>query len=64
MLYGLMVLFAVTGARASPVAFTRVVNGWFAKNRGLALGLALMSTGIAAATTAQASPRFDQNQTQ
>ncbi len=49
MLYGLMVLFAVTGAGASPVAFTRVVNGWFAKNRGLALGLALMSTGIAAA---------------
>jgi len=26
-----------------------MVNGWFAKNRGLALGLALMSTGIVAA---------------
>lgn len=48
-LYVIMVLVALSGAGGSPVAFTRAINGWFAKNRGLALGITLMSTGIMAA---------------
>ncbi|MEO0486907.1 MAG: MFS transporter [Pseudomonadota bacterium] len=48
-LYGIVALFALAGAGATPVSFTRAINGWFARNRGLALGLGLMSTGFAGA---------------
>jgi MFS family permease len=40
---------ALLGAGASPVGFTRLVNLWFDKARGTALGLAQMATGIAGA---------------
>lgn len=46
--YVLMVILTVTGIAATPLAFTQGVNAWFDKNRGLALGLSLTSTGVAA----------------
>jgi MFS family permease len=39
---------------SSPIAFTRIINGWFIEARGLALGLMLMGTGI----TATFAPAF------
>ena len=39
-------LLAVGGAGTLPITFTRPINNWFEKNRGLALGIALIATGI------------------
>ncbi len=41
---------AVLGAASSPLTFTRIVNGWFNRARGLALGITLMGPGLAAAS--------------
>jgi MFS family permease len=46
---GLIALTVLLGAGASPVAFTRLVNLWFDRARGTALGLAQMATGMAGA---------------
>jgi MFS family permease len=46
--YALFVAMAVLGAGTLPVTWTTVVNQWFHRNRGLALGIALSGTGIAA----------------
>ena len=40
------VLIGVLGAGTLPITWTRVINNWFSDCRGLALGLALVSTGI------------------
>lgn len=45
LLYGLL---ALLGSGTSPVSFTRVVNGWFQRSRGLALGITLTGIGITA----------------
>ncbi|MEM1264322.1 MAG: MFS transporter [Pseudomonadota bacterium] len=37
---------AVFGVGTLPITWTRVVNGWFNERRGLALGCALLATGI------------------
>ncbi len=39
-------LLAAAGAGTLPITWTRAVNNWFTKNRGLALGITLMGTGI------------------
>ena len=39
-------VFGVVGAGTLPITWTRAINGAFDKNRGLALGAALMGTGM------------------
>lgn len=46
--YAAFLAMAVLGAGTLPVTWTTVVNQWFFHNRGLALGIALTGTGIAA----------------
>lgn len=47
--WAIQAAMALLGAASSPIAFTRAVNGWFDKARGLALGMALTGTGLTAA---------------
>lgn len=42
----LWAILAITGAGTLPITWTRAVNNWFHENRGLALGLSLLATGI------------------
>lgn len=42
----LWTIMAVAGAGTFPVVLTKPVNNWFDKRRGLALGVALITTGI------------------
>lgn len=49
MFYGLTVAYTLVAVASTPLAFTRAVNAWFHKNRGMALGISLTSTGVAAA---------------
>lgn len=44
--YTIWFLLAVTGAGTLPITWTRAVISWFFKKRGLALGFALIGTGI------------------
>ncbi len=56
-------LMAVLGAGTTPITWTKAISGWFDRQRGLALGLALAGTGAAALTTpsyvAMLMERFD-----
>jgi len=47
--YLLWVVMGAVGAGSTPVSWTRAVNAWFVHNRGLALALTLMGTGLTAA---------------
>ena len=42
-------VLAFTGAGTLPITFTRAVSNWFDEKRGLALGMALIGTGVAGA---------------
>ncbi|MEP3208158.1 MAG: MFS transporter [Maribacter sp.] len=42
----LWALLAIAGAGTLPMTWTRAINNWFNENRGLALGLSLLGTGI------------------
>jgi OFA family oxalate/formate antiporter-like MFS transporter len=52
--YLLWFLMGALGGGSTPVSWTRAVNAWFQHNRGLALALTLMGTGI----TAMFLPKF------
>jgi MFS family permease len=47
--YLLWILLGALGGGSTPVTWTRAVNAWFVYNRGLALALTLMGTGLTAA---------------
>lgn len=42
----LWMVLAFAGAGTLPITFTRPVANWFQKNRGIALGIALIATGV------------------
>ncbi|MEM1380663.1 MAG: MFS transporter [Pseudomonadota bacterium] len=44
--FGLWIVLAFAGAGTLPITFTRPVANWFQKNRGVALGIALIATGV------------------
>ncbi|HEX7855691.1 MAG TPA: MFS transporter [Sphingobium sp.] len=44
--YGQWAVMSVLGAGTLSATWTRVVNGWFDRNRGLALGIASTGTGL------------------
>ncbi|MEM8981455.1 MAG: MFS transporter [Pseudomonadota bacterium] len=46
-------LMAAIGAGTTPITWTRAINGWFDKQRGVALGFALAGTGVAGFVTPQ-----------
>ena len=39
-------IMAFAGAGTLPITFTRPVANWFSENRGIALGIALIATGV------------------
>jgi len=43
---GLWVLLALFGSGTLPITWTKAVNRWFVKKRGLALGMSLLGTGL------------------
>lgn len=45
--YAILAFITFFGIGCSPVAFSRAVTAWFDSSRGLALGIALTSTGVA-----------------
>ena len=47
-LYALSIAYAVFGVASTGLAFTRAVNAYFKRHRGLAVGVALTSTGVVA----------------
>ncbi|HEY9092592.1 MFS transporter [Parasphingorhabdus sp.] len=46
--YALWVVVGVVGIGSTPVTWSRAINLWFYKHRGLALGILLMGTSLAA----------------
>ncbi|MBA4748204.1 MAG: MFS transporter [Sphingopyxis sp.] len=46
--YGLWVLVGLVGIGSTPVTWSRAVNLWFFQHRGLALGILLLGTSLAA----------------
>lgn len=47
--YALWMIMGFLGGGSTPVTWTRAVNSWFVRNRGFALALTLVGTGITAA---------------
>jgi MFS family permease len=45
--YAMWLIIALVGGGTTPVVWTRAVNLWFDKGRGLALGIALAGAGVA-----------------
>ncbi len=46
--YVLSIIIAVVAAGTTPVVFTKIINAWFDKARGLALGISLLGAGLTA----------------
>lgn len=51
--YGFWAVVGLVGIGSTPVTWSRAINLWFFKNRGLALGILLMGTSIAAMVVPQ-----------
>jgi len=47
--YAMWFITGFAGGGSTPVTWTRAINGWFVDNRGLALAITLLGTGITAA---------------
>lgn len=54
--YALFITMGVLGGASIPISWTRGVNAWFVENRGLALALALMGTGVASVVINNLAP--------
>ncbi|MFT4252538.1 MAG: MFS transporter [Caulobacter sp.] len=52
--YGLFALLVILGCGTGPIGYTRAVNTWFDKGRGLSLGLTLTGVSLVAALSAPA----------
>ncbi len=50
--YGLFALLVILGCGTGPIGYTRAVNTWFEKGRGLSLGLTLTGVSLVAALSA------------
>lgn len=46
--YGSFALLAIMGAGSLPIVWTGVLNGWFKKHRGKAIGITMAGTGLGA----------------
>ena len=53
--YGLWLLVGLVGIGSTPVTWSRAINMWFYRNRGLALGILLLGTSIAGLIVPQLS---------
>ncbi len=51
--YGFWVVVGLVGIGSTPVTWSRAINLWFFKHRGLALGILLMGTSLAAMVVPQ-----------
>jgi len=51
--YGFWVVVGLVGIGSTPVTWSRAINLWFYKHRGLALGILLMGTSLAAIVVPQ-----------
>jgi MFS family permease len=47
--YAMWIVAGLAGGGSTPVTWTRSINGWFDQNRGLALAITLLGTGVTAA---------------
>lgn len=57
----LWILLALFGSGTLPITWTKAVNNWFTKKRGLALGFSLLGTGLFGALAKQYASFFIEN---
>lgn len=59
--FSLWIALALFGSGTLPITWTKAVNKWFVKKRGLALGLSLLGTGLFGAFAKQYASYFIEN---